>query len=118
MSVIPANKQFRAKVALAVATATAPPRITHTAWGTDGSPATDEDAALGAEVHRQLVLSATAVGTVLAVSDVLRGADVAGLAIREMAIIDSDGELAGRRAFGALELAPGTDIDTTLTLQF
>lgn len=116
--VIPANKQFRAKVAAAVAAGTAPPSITHAAWGTNGDPASDEDTALGNEVHRQPVGSATADGVVLTVLAVLHGADVEGHAIREIAIIDSDGEIAGRRAFRPLELELGTEIETTLTLQF
>lgn len=117
-NVVPANKQFRAKVARAVAMGIAPPRITHTAWGTDGTPQSDDDTALGAEVHRQPVIEATADGTVLTVTDTLRGADVTGLPIREAAMIDSDGDLAGRRTLGPLELAPGTNIDITQTLQF
>ncbi|NQY77913.1 MAG: phage tail protein [Halomonas sp.] len=116
--VIPASKQFRAKVAAAVAAGTAPPSITHAAWGTNGDPASDDDQALGNEVHRQPVDSATAQDTLLTVLATLRGADVEGYAVREIAIIDSDGDLAGRRAFRPLELEPGTEIETTLTLQF
>lgn len=116
--VIPANKKFRAKVAAAVAAGTAPPSITHAAWGTNGDPASDEDTALGSEVHRQPVDAATAQGPVLIVLATLHGEDIEGYAVREMAIIDSDGDLAGRRAHRPLELEPGTEIETTLTLQF
>ena len=116
--VIPANKQFRAKVAAAVAAGTAPPSIAQAAWGINGDPASDEDTALGSEVHRQPVDAATAQDSVLTVLATLHGADVEGHAVREMAIIDSDGDLAGRRAFRPLELEPGTEIETTLTLQF
>lgn len=117
-NVVPANKQFREKVARAVAMRIAPPGITHTAWGTDGTPQSDEDTSLGNEIHRQQVVEATADGTVLTVTDTLHGSDVPEKPIREVAIIDSDGDLAGRRTLGPVELADGTNIDITLTLQF
>lgn len=116
--VIPANKQFRAKVAAAVAASTTLPSIAHAAWGTNGNPASDEDTALGNEVHRQPVDAATPQGQVLTVLATLHGEDIEGYTIREMAIFDSDGDLAGRRAHRPLELEPGTKIEATLTLQF
>jgi hypothetical protein len=73
---------------------------------------------LGTEVHRQAVAAAAADGVVLHVTGTLSGANVPGHSLREIAIIDSDGDLAGRRAFRPLELEPGTEIETTLTLQF
>ena len=116
--VIPATTQFRAKVAAAVAAGSSVSAITHVAWGTNGDPANPNETALGAEVHRQSVDSANAEGVRLHVTGVLRGDDVPGYAIREIGIFDSDGDLAGRRAFSPLELDPGTEIDATLDLQF
>lgn len=116
--VIPATTQFRAKVAAAVAAGGSVSAITHVAWGTNGDPASPSETALGAEVHRQGVASATAESVRLHVTGVLKGEDVSGHPIREVGIFDSDGDLAGRRAFSPLELDPGTNIDATLDLQF
>jgi len=116
--VIPATTQFRAKVAAAVAAGGRVPAITHVAWGTNGDPASPDETDLGAEVHRQAVDAATPDGVLLHITGTLAGDDVQGHAIREIGIFDSDGELAGRRAFSPLELDPGTEIDATLDLQF
>ena len=116
--VIPATRQFRAKVAAAVAAGGSVPAITHVGWGTNGDPASDEQTALGDEVHRQVVGAATPDGVLLHVTATLSGADVPGYAIRELGLFDSDGELAARRAFSPIELDPGTEIDSTLDLQF
>lgn len=116
--VIPATTHFRAKVAAAVAAGSAVPAITHVAWGTHGAPADPSETELGDEVHRQSVESATPEGVRLLVTGVLKGEDVTGHAIREIGLIDSDGGLAGRRAFSPLELDPGTEIDATVELQF
>lgn len=115
---IPATLQFRAKVAAAVAAGTAVPRITHAAWGTDGTPAPIDESSLRTEVHRQPVDSATPEGVTLHVLTVLHGESVPGHAIRELGLIDSDGDLAARRTFGAKELESGTELEITLDLQF
>jgi phage-related tail fiber protein len=116
--VIPATTQFRAKVAAAVAAGGSVPAITHVAWGTNGDPASPDETALGAEVHRQAVGAATPSGVILTVLATLSGNDVQGQAIREIGLFDADGTLAARRAFSPLELDPGTEIDATLDLQF
>lgn len=116
--VIPALEQFRTKVAAAVAAGGSVPAITHVGWGSNGDPASPDEAALGAEVHRQAVDTATADGVVLRVTGTLSGDDVQGYAIREIGLFDADGDLAARRAFSPLELDPGTEIDATLDLQF
>jgi phage-related tail fiber protein len=116
--VIPATEQFRTKVAAAVAAGSAVPAITHAAWGTNGDPASPTETALGAEVHRQAVATATPDGVLLHITATLAGDDVIGHAIREIGLFDSDGDLAARRAFSPLELDSGTEIDATLDLQF
>lgn len=116
--VIPATTQFRAKVAAAVAAGGSVPAITHVGWGTNGDPPSPDQTALGDEVHRQAVDSATADGVLLTVLATLRGDDVQGHAIREIGLFDADGDLAARRVFSPLELDPGTEIDATLDLQF
>lgn len=116
--VIPASTEFRAKVAAAVAAGGQVPAISHIAWGTNGDPASPAETALGNEVHRDPVAAATPEGVRLHVTGVLKGADVPGHAIREIGLIDSEGGLAGRRAFSPLELDPGTEIDATIDLQF
>lgn len=116
--VIPATTQFRTKVAAAVAAGGSVPAITHVAWGTNGDPAAPDETALGIEMHRQAVDSALADGVLVTVLATLRGDDVPGHAIREIGIFDADGDLAGRRAFAPKELDAGTELETTLDLQF
>lgn len=116
--VIPASTAYRAKVAAAVAGKATLPTITHMAWGTNGDPASPAETMLGDEVHREPVIDATPEGVRLHVTGVLKGDDVPGQAIREVGLIDSEGGLAGRRAFSPLELDPGTEIDATIDLQF
>ena len=115
--IIPATKVFRSKVAAAVAAGGSVPAITYVAWGTDGTAETQDDVTLGAEIVRQAPTT-SADGTVLTVDAVLQGDDVVGSTLREVGIIDSDGDLAGRRAFAPKQLEAETDIEATLELQF
>jgi len=115
--IIPATKTFRAKVAQAVAAGGSVPAITDVAWGTDGTAATENDTSLGAEVYRQTPTT-NANGTVLTVDAILSGDQVQGSKLREVGVIDADGDLAGRRAFAPKEIEPGTEIEATFELQF
>ena len=115
--IIPATKAFREKVAAAVASGGLVPAITHVAWGTDGTAETQDDIALGAEIYRHMPTT-SADGTVLTVDAILQGDNVTGSTLREVGVIDSDGDLAGRRAFAPKQLETETDIEATLELQF
>ena len=115
--IIPATKAFRSKVAAAVAAGGTVPAITHVAWGTDGTAETQNDTSLGSEIYRQTPTT-TADGTILTVDAILEGGKVTGSTLREVGVIDSDGDLAGRRAFAPKQLESETDIEATLELQF
>jgi len=117
-TVIPATETYRSKVAAAAAAGTAVPAVTTVAWGTGSDPASPEDLALASESHRQAVDSAVADGVTLKIGATLEGDSVPGLAIREIGLFDSDGDLAARRVHSPLELDSGTSIVATLDLQF
>jgi len=117
-TVIPATETYRAKVAAAAAAGTAVPAVTTVAWGTGSDPASPEDTALASESHRQSVDSAVADGVTLKIGATLEGDSVPDLAIREIGLFDSDGDLAARRVHSPLELDSGTSIVATLDLQF
>jgi hypothetical protein len=116
--VIPATEAFRGKVAAAVACGGQVPAIVSVGWGTGATPASVADEQLEAQVHSQLVDEVSAQGVILTVRTVLDGSSVPGAAITEVGLYDSQGGLAGRRVFLPKELEAGTELETTLELQF
>lgn len=115
---IAATESFRAKVAYAVAHSSIAPMITHVAWGSGTSPSSHDDTVLQAEVVRTPVGSQAPSGVTLSINAEVDGDLTQGAALTEVGLIDSDGDLAGRRVFSPLQLDPGTRLKTTFNLIF
>lgn len=116
--VIPANKLYRTKIAMAARDGSKVPSIETIAWGTDGTQNSEEQEELGGRVYSHAPDGREVDGPVLKITAVLHGEDVEGHQLREVGLIDSDGDLAGRRVFAPKELEAGTELETTIEIQY
>lgn len=115
---IAATEAFRSKVAIAVAHGYAAPTITHVAWGSGSDLERPEDIQLQNEVARTIVSNRTPDGVTLSITAEINGEQTSGATLTEVGLIDSDGDLAGRRVFSPIQLDSGTSITTTFNLIF
>lgn len=115
---IAATEGFRAKVSFAVANGSLAPTITHVAWGSGSAPSSHGDTELSNQVIETPIISAIPEGVTLSIEAEVSGDLTQGATLTEVGLIDSDGDLAGRRVFSPLQLDVGTKLKTKFNLIF